>query len=74
MYITAMKHPDHNAINKFCKNNKVSFKQVFAQVLLLAQATGLSKNFQLYDFLIIAAARAEACDTEHLPIPCPICS
>ena len=44
MYITAMNHPDHNTINNFRKNNKDAFKEVFVQVLLLAQATGLMKK------------------------------
>lgn len=44
MYITAMNHPDHNTINNFRKNNKEAFKQVFTQVLLLAQNTGLMKK------------------------------
>lgn len=44
MYITAMNHPDHNTINNFRKNNQEAFKQVFTQVLLLAQNTGLMKK------------------------------
>lgn len=44
MYITAMKHPDHNTINNFRKNNKDAFKQAFVQILLLAQTTGLMKK------------------------------
>ena len=44
MYITAMEHPDHNTINNFRKNNAEAFKQVFTQVLLLAQTTGLMKK------------------------------
>ena len=44
MYITAMNHPDHNMINNFRKNNQEAFKQVFTQVLLLAQTTGLMKK------------------------------
>jgi len=44
MYITAMKHPDHNTINNFRKNNSKVFKEAFVQVLLLAQTTGLMKK------------------------------
>lgn len=44
MYITAMKHPDHNTINNFRKNNSKAFKEAFVQVLLLAQTTGLMKK------------------------------
>lgn len=44
IYITAMTHPDHNTINNFRKNNKEAFKQVFVQVLLLAQTTGIMKK------------------------------
>ena len=44
MYITAMNHPDHNTINNFRKNNAGAFKQVFVQVLLLAQSTGIMKK------------------------------
>ena len=44
MYITAMNHPDHNTINNFRKNNQEAFKQVFTQVLLLAENTGLMKK------------------------------
>ena len=44
MYITAMNHPDHNTINNFRKNNREAFKQVFTQVLLLAQTTKIMKK------------------------------
>lgn len=44
MYITAMKHPDHNTINNFRKNNSSAFREAFVQVLLLAQTTGLMRR------------------------------
>ncbi|CAM4225904.1 transposase [Treponema peruense] len=44
MYITCMKHPDHNTINNFRKNNKEAFREVFVKVLLLRDKTRASRK------------------------------
>ena len=62
MYITAMSHPDHNTINNFRKNNKDAFKQVFVQVLLLAQQTGLMKKIGI---LSVDGTKIQANASKH---------